>query len=69
MLLLFKLRCLNDHLFGKELFIRFTVSVFRGRLSKLMCSSFSFGTVCRTWVVIVLIIDHCLSIYLQTTAK
>ena len=29
MLLLFQLRKLNDHLFRKELFIRFTVRVFR----------------------------------------
>ena len=28
---------LNDHLFGKELFIRFTVRVFRERLSNFVC--------------------------------
>ena len=37
MLLLFSVMSLNDQLFGKELFIRFTVRVFRGRLSNLMC--------------------------------
>ena len=26
-----------DHLFGKELFIRFTMCVFRGHLSNFMC--------------------------------
>ena len=31
MLLAFSIRELNDHLFGKELFIRLTVHVFRGR--------------------------------------
>ena len=54
MLLLFLIRLLKDHMFGKELFIRFTVCVFHGRLSNF---------VCVMWVVIVLIPDHCLSIY------
>ena len=43
MLLLFLIRVLNDHLFGKELFIRFTVRIFRGRLFICMHASFSFG--------------------------
>ena len=33
----FHLGLLNDHLFVKELFIRFTVHVFRGRLSDFVC--------------------------------
>ena len=50
---------LNDHLFGKELFIRFTVGVFRVRLP----NSFPVGIEGRMWDVIVLIPDHCLSLY------
>ena len=34
---------MNDHLFGRELFIRFTVRVFCERLSICMCPSFRFG--------------------------
>ena len=37
MYLLFSIRELNDHLFGKELPNRFTVRVFRERLSILVC--------------------------------
>ena len=37
MLLLFLLSRLNDRLFGKELFIRYSVRVFRERLSILVC--------------------------------
>ena len=37
MLPLFAIMQLNDHLFGRELFIRFTVHVFRGRLSDFVC--------------------------------
>ena len=33
MLLPFSSRVADDHLFGKELFIRLTIRVFRGRLS------------------------------------
>ena len=50
-----------DHLFGKELFIQFTVNVFRGRLSNFVCV-FLFGTEGEMWDGIVLISDHCLSI-------
>ena len=52
-------------MFGKELFIWFNVHVFHGRLSNkfCMCPSVPFGIVDRVWVVIVLIPDHCLSIY------
>ena len=37
----FQFGLLNDPLFGKELFIRFTVDVFHGRLS--VCVYFAFG--------------------------
>ena len=50
-------------MFGKELFTRLTVRVFRGRLSNFVCVLFPFGIEGRVWVVIVLIPDHCLSIY------
>ena len=40
MLLMFSIRELNDHLFGKELFILFTGRVLRGRLSICECASF-----------------------------
>ena len=33
----FQLGQLNDHLFGKELFIRLTVRVIRGRSSNFVC--------------------------------
>ena len=60
-----QLRLLNDHLFGKELFIRLTAHVFRGRWSNCVCPSFPFGIEGGMWDVIVLIPDHCLSIYLE----
>ena len=37
MLLLFSVKELHDHLFGKELFILFTVPVFRDCLSIFVC--------------------------------
>ena len=37
MLLLFAIRVAKYHLLGKELFIRFTVRVFRDRLSNFVC--------------------------------
>ena len=37
MLLPFSIRQLNDNLFGKELFIRFNVRVFRRRWSNFAC--------------------------------
>ena len=46
MLLLFSIRQLNDYLFGKKLFIRFTV---RERLSVCLCA-FSFGFEGGMWV-------------------
>ena len=55
---------MNDHLFGKELFILFTVPVFRGRWSNFVCVLLSlFGIEDGVWDVNVLIPDHCLSIY------
>ena len=50
-------------MFGKELFIRLSVRVFRVRLSNFVCPSFPFGIEGGMWVVIVLIPDHCHSIY------
>ena len=46
---------------GKELFIRFTMCVFREPLSVNVCSSFPFGFEGGIWDLIVLISDHCLS--------
>ena len=42
-------RWLNDHLFGKELFIRFSASVFRKLLSIYVFSYFPFGFEGRMW--------------------
>ena len=43
--------------------MRFSVRVFRERLSTTVCSSFPFGFKGRVWDWIVLISDHCLSIF------
>ena len=43
MLLLFSIRVAEDHLFGKELLICFTVRVYRERLSFCVCSTFSIN--------------------------
>ena len=56
-------RYLNDHLFGKELFIRFTASAFRKLPSIYVFSYFSFGFEGRMWDLIVSVPDHCLSFY------
>ena len=56
-------RWLNDHLFGKELFIRFTASAFRKLLSIYVFSYFPFGFEGRMWDLIVSVPDHCLSFY------
>ena len=56
-------RQLNDHLFGKELFIRFTVSAFRKLLSVYVFSYFSFGFEGRMWDLNISVTDHCLSFY------
>ena len=54
---------LNDHLFGKELFIRFTASAFRKLPSIYVFSYFSFGFEGRMWDLIVSVLEHCLSFY------
>ena len=45
------------------MFIHLTVCVFCGCLSNFVCPSFPFGIKGGMWDVIVLIPDHCLSIY------
>ena len=62
-------RYLNDHLFGKELFIRFTASAFRKLLSVYVFSYFPFGFEGRMWDLIVSVPDHCLSFYFPMLAK
>ena len=54
---------LNDHLFGKELFIRFSASAFRKLPSIYVFSYFPFGFEGRMWDLIVSVPDHCLSFY------
>ena len=56
-------RKLNDHLLGKELFIRFTASAFRKLLSVYVFSYFPFGFVGRMKDLIVSVPDHCLCFY------
>ena len=56
-------RLMNDHLFGKELFILFTASAFRKPLSVYVFSYFPFGFKGRVWDLIVTVPDHCLSFY------
>ena len=56
-------RYLNDHLFGKELFIRFTASAFRGLPSVCVFGCFPFGFEDRMWDLIVSVPGHCLSFY------
>ena len=45
------------------MFIRSTVCVFRERLPIPVCSSFPFAFVGGMWDLIVLIPDHCLSVF------
>ena len=54
---------LNDHLFGKELSIRFSASAFRKLPSIYVFSYFPFGFEGRMWDLIVSVPDHCLSFY------
>ena len=54
---------LNDHLFGKELIIRFAASAFRELPSVYVFSYFSFGFEGRMCDLIVSVPDHCLSFY------
>ena len=49
---------LNDHLFGKEMFIHSSYC-----LSIWVCASFSFCFEGGMWDMIVLVPDHCLSFY------
>ena len=62
-------RLLNDHLFGKELFIRFTASAFGKLPSIYVFSYFPFGFEGRMWDLIVSVPDHCLSFYFGTHEK
>ena len=55
---------MNDHLSGKELFIRFTARAFRKLLSIYVFSYFPFGFEGRMLYLIVSVPDHCLSFYL-----
>ena len=56
---------MNDHLFGKELFILFTASAFRKLPSIYVFNYFPFGFKGRIWDLIVSVPDHCLSFYLK----
>ena len=56
-------RQLNDHLYGKELFIRVIASVFRKLLSVYVFSYFPFGFKGMMWDLIVSVPDQCLSFY------
>ena len=56
-------RQMNDHLFGKELFIRFTASAFRKLPSFYLFTYFPFGFEGRMWDLIISVPDHCLSFY------
>ena len=58
-------RQLNDHLFGKELFIQFIASAFRKLLSIYVFSYFPFGFEGRMWDLIVSVPDQCLSFYFE----
>ena len=58
---------MNDHLSGKELFIRFTASAFRNLLSIYVFSYFPFVFEGRIWDLIVSVPDHCLSFYLKSS--
>ena len=56
---------MNDHLFGKELFILFAASAFRKLSSIYVFSYFPFGFEGRIWDLIVSVPDHCLSFYFK----
>ena len=60
---------MNDHLFGKELFIRFSASAFRKLPSIYVFSFFPFGFEGRMWDLIVSVPDHCLSFYFEVNEK
>ena len=54
---------MNDHLSGKEVFIRFAVRAFRKVLSVYVLSYFHFGFEGRMWDWFLSVPDHCLSLY------
>ena len=54
---------MDDHLSGKELFIRFTARAFLKLLSIFVFSYFPFGFEGRMSDLIVSVPDHCLSFY------
>ena len=60
---------LNDHLFGKELFILFTASAFRKLLSIYVFSYFLFGFEGRMWDLIVSVPDHYLSFFFTICSR
>ena len=62
-------RSLNVHLFGKEVFIRFTASALRKLLSIFVFSYFPFGFESRMWDLIVSVPNHCLSFYSDQTGR
>ena len=55
---------LNDHLFGKDLFIQLTVHVFCEHLSVYVYASFHF-CLRKGWMLdlIVFVLDHCLPLF------
>ena len=59
-------RWLNDHLFEKKLFIRFTAGAFRKLPSICVFSYLPFGFEGRIWNLIVSVPDHCLSFYFRS---
>ena len=61
----FRFGSLNFLLFGKELFIRFTLRVFHEHLLMCVCASFPFGFSGGKWDVMLLVPDHCGSFYLS----
>ena len=62
-------RQMNDHLSGKELFIRFAARVLCNLLSIYVFSHFPFGFDSRIWYLIVSVLDHCLSFYPDRKGK
>ena len=58
---------MNDHLFGKELFVLFAAGAFRRLSSICVFGYFPFGFEGRIWDLIVSVPDHCLSFYFVDT--
>ena len=58
---------MNDHMSGKELYIRFTASAFHKLLSMYVFCYFPFGFEGRMWDLIVSVPDHCLSFYFESS--